>query len=225
MKKEKIKKKEWRRSLAQWIGIGVIASILYMTGLHTPVIAGMQRLLLFSGLFNAQAGEITEMDGPFLQAEDYAFTLLAPDGTHTSLADYKGSVTFVNIWASWCPPCLAEMPTIAKLHEELSEQENIRFILLSVDEDPEAAKQFMEKYNYEMPYFFPASRIPAALQGRLLPTSYVISGEGQVVYKKEGIADYSGRRFRQWLIELSEIDSPAFTQGLPLPPDQDSGLK
>lgn len=190
--------------LAQWAIIGALVTFLYLTGLHTPLISGIQRLMLYTGLFNARAGEIGATDGPFLEEQDFSFAMMRSDGTFAALGDFRGKVTFINVWASWCPPCLAEMPTIAKLHQELSEHEEIRFILLSVDQDPDAAREFMRKSNHDLPVFFPATPIPPALQGRVVPTSYVISADGQVVYRKEGMADYSARRFREWLIELGE---------------------
>jgi len=55
-----------------------------------------------------------------------------------------------------------------------------------------------------MPYYFPRSQLPNKLQSQFLPTSYVISKEGQIVYKKEGIADYSSPNFAQWMRDLAE---------------------
>lgn len=200
-KKEK-KRSSRKKSLIEWGVIGAVILVLYVTGLHTQVIGTMQRALLWTGLMDARPAEVTE-GGPFLSDQDYRFLMTYADNQSETLAEMQGSVIFVNVWASWCPPCIAEMPTIETLYTELKDHENIRFILLSMDEERDKAIQFMEKRDFTVPYQFPASPIPQAIRSTLLPTSYVISKEGQVIYEKRGIADYSTPAFRNWLVELS----------------------
>jgi|SRR5690625_224355 len=207
-KKTESKRSNLRQSLTQWVIIGLVVGLLYITGLHTPLIAGLQRIVLYTGLLDARVTDISEIDGPFLDEGDYQFFMQRSDGSTDELSAYKGKVTFVNVWASWCPPCLAEMPTIEKLYNELSDSEDIAFIMLSADQDRNAAVEFMEGKNYTMPYHFPGSPIPAQLQTGVLPTTFVISADGQIVYRREGIADYSSPAFREWLVELSELNRP-----------------
>lgn len=192
-----------KKSLIEWGVIGTVILVLYVTGLHTQVIGTMQRALLWTGLMDAKPTEIID-DGPFLSEQDYRFMMAYADNQTEPLAEMRGSVIFVNVWASWCPPCIAEMPTIETLYTELKDYENIRFILLSMDEEREKAINFMEKRNFTIPYQFPASQIPSAIRSTLLPTTFIISKEGQVIYEKRGIADYSNPVFKNWLIELSE---------------------
>ncbi|MCA1803272.1 MAG: TlpA family protein disulfide reductase [Rhodothermaceae bacterium] len=199
------KKSGTRRAIYEWVGIIVVAGTLYLTGLHVEVIGTLQRVLLWTGIFNAKVN-VEMTDGPLLADSDYNFTFTTSDGETLRLADYRGDVVFVNVWASWCPPCVAEMPTIEKLHNSLQDRENIRFLMLCVDEDPDLAVRFMERRGFSMPYHFPVTQMPNALQGSVLPTTWVISRQGQVVYKREGIADYGTRGFRNWMIGLSEQD-------------------
>lgn len=193
-----------RNNLLQWLSIGAILGMLWLTGLHTSVISGMQRAMLYTGLFNAQTTNIEMSDGPFLNESDYNFSMFTSEGDKINLGEFEGKVTFVNVWASWCPPCVAEMPTIEALYSEVADHDKIQLIMLSVDEDRNNATTFMDDKGYLMPFQFPASPIPEAFHSSFLPTTYVISTEGQIVYKKEGIADYSSSAFRNWLIELSE---------------------
>ena len=192
-----------KKTLIEWGAIIGVIAILYFTGLHVQVISTMQKGLLWTGLMDANPAEVNE-NGPFLSEQDYRFIMATADDETLTLSDMRGSVIFVNVWASWCPPCIAEMPTIESLYTELKDHDNIRFILLSMDEEKERAVNFMENRNFETPYMFPASQIPSALRGTVLPTTYVISKEGQVIYEKRGIADYSTAPFRNWLVELSE---------------------
>lgn len=203
-KKNKSGKSNFKNSVYQWLGIGLVIAILYFTGLHTHVIAGMQRAILYTGLMNAKTTDIEKADGPYLNDTDYSFTMQTADGEMMELRDSKGQVTFLNVWASWCPPCIAEMPTIQNLYSEVSDHDNIRFIMLSVDQNLNDAINFMEDNEYGMPFQFPASNIPQIIQNPALPTTYVISKEGQIVYEKEGFADYSRSGFSDWLIGLSK---------------------
>lgn len=197
-------KQTWKRSFIEWSVIFAIGAILYATGWHTEVLGNMQRTMLWTGLFNADTSEVATTDGPILSENDYRFTMSTSDGKTISLSDFRGDIVFVNVWASWCPPCVAEMPTIETLYENVSSKENIRFILLSLDEEQQKAVEFMEGKDFAMPYYFPASGLPNAFRSEYLPTTYIISKEGQVIYKKEGIADYSSANFAQWMRQLAE---------------------
>lgn len=193
----------WKRTLLEWGVIGAVAAFIYLMGWHTEVIGTMQRAMLWTGLFDADTSKIATTDGPMLSAADYNFSMENSEGEIVSLNDYRGEVVFVNVWASWCPPCVAEMPTIETLRENVSSNDNIRFILLSLDEERPKAIDFMEDKDFDLPYYFPASGLPDEFLSEYLPTTYVISKKGQVVYKKEGIADYSSANFAQWMRELA----------------------
>lgn len=193
-----------KRTLIEWGLIGVVIAILYATGLHTEVLGTMQRALLWTGLFDADTSEIATTEGAFISESDYRFALRKKNGETVSLSDYRDNVVFINVWASWCPPCVAEMPTIETLYDNVAGERNIQFILLAMDEDQQKAIDFMEGKEFSMPYFFPASTLPNHFRSQYLPTTYVLSKKGQIVYKKEGIADYSSSNFAQWMRNLSK---------------------
>lgn len=197
------KSKTLKKSILEWVGFGAIIAILYFTGLHTEVLGTLQRGLLWTGLFDAKT-EIETSDGPYLSGSDYGFTMIDNNKVRENLDEYRGKVLFVNVWASWCPPCVAEMPTIETLYSEVSENDNIRFLMISMDEEQENAIDFMERKKFSMPYHFPLTAMPGVFRSAYLPTTYVISKEGQVIYRKEGIADYSSAEFRNWLVDLSK---------------------
>ena len=71
------------------------------------------------------------------------FTLEDPGGRQVSLKELKGKVVFLNFWATWCPPCIQEMPTMEKLHQEM---EKAGLVILAIDfqESPEEVKEFPE---------------------------------------------------------------------------------
>lgn len=203
-KQKKSNASSFKRTLLEWLGIAAVFGVLYMTGLHTEVLGTAQRALLWTGLFDAGRPAIETSDGPTLSETDYGFTFIDDKGKRINLEEYRGKVVFVNVWASWCPPCVAEMPTIETLYSKVSDNENIQFIMLSFDEERNKAIDFMERKNFSLPYHFPASSVPEVFRSPYLPTTYVLSKEGQIIFKKEGIADYSSPEFRDWLVELSE---------------------
>ena len=141
----------YKRTLVEWGGIVAVVALLYITGLHTQVLGTMQQALLWTGLYNAEAKEMKAADGPTLSENAYQLRLKSPDGEQMRLQQFKGKVLFVNIWASWCPPCVAEMPTIETLYNNVSGNEDIKFLLISMDENPQKAVDFMKGENFSMP--------------------------------------------------------------------------
>lgn len=190
--------------MMEWGGIASVFAILYFTGLHTEVLGTMQRAMLWTGLFDAEAEEVATTNGPMLTENAYNMTLATHEGEQVKLADFKGTVLFVNVWASWCPPCVAEMPTIETLYNKVSDNKNIKFLLISVDENQKDAKDFMEGKDFPMPYYFPTLGMPKVFQSSYIPSTYVVSKKGQIIYNHGGIADYSSDGFWKWLIAQAE---------------------
>lgn len=191
----------FKHIFAAGIGAAILLAVFYYSGLYTDFRGKMQSALLWSGLYDAK---ITTVEGPVLSENDYSTSFSRPNGQQLRLEEFKNKVLFVNVWASWCLPCVAEMPTIETLHNNVSENENIKFLLVSVDKEPERAIKFMQDKNYSIPYYFPKTDLPQPMEGYSIPTTYVISKEGQIVYKKKGMADYGSDSFKEWILKLAE---------------------
>lgn len=198
---KKSKKGRFKRELLEWGGLAAVAGILYVTGLHTEVLGGLQRIMLWTGLFDADIESVETLDGPMLSEATYSLPLRTMEGERVQLSDYKNKVLFINVWASWCPPCVAEMPTIESLYNFVSHHDDIQFLMISQDEEPQKAIDFMERKEFSMPYHFPLRGLPTVFRSSYIPSTYVISKEGKVIFKHEGIADYSSRSFKYWLLE------------------------
>ncbi len=203
---DKKKKKTW----IQYGIFAVVVILLYATGLHTEVIGFAQRGLLATGLMNPDVAEIAQArnnentetitEKPSLTEVDYNLKLTDRDGNVHSLEEFKGKVIFLNFWATWCPPCVAELPSIDKLHEEMGD--DVAFILLSFDDDFEKAKTFDKRKGYDLPIYAPASNLPAMFQSSALPTTYVIDAKGNLALTHKGMADYSDPEFKEFLNSL-----------------------
>ena len=205
-------KNQTKTSQKEWIKCGiyaVIAIILYTTGYYKDVIGFAQRGLLATGLMNPDVAEMTvNRDAEQPHAEniiaanpaDLSLKLRDRNGTIVTLEDLKGKVIFMNFWATWCPPCIAEMPSIDQLHAEMGNE--VAFVMLSLDDDFEKAKQFDTKKGYHLPIYTLAGAIPAMYESSAIPTTFVIDAKGNLSLTHKGMADYSKPEFKKFLKSL-----------------------
>lgn len=176
----------------------VLFGFLYLTGLHTEAIGQLQRLLLATGIKKADVPEPvlspTDAAGPgpgeAATVVGEGFKMVGLDGSTVPFESLKGKVVFLNIWATWCPPCLAEMPNIQSLYEKMG-SDKVAFVMLSVDEGGmDKVKKFIQKKKYTFPVYMPASQFPQEFYSNAIPTTFIISPDGKIVAKQEGMADY-----------------------------------
>ena len=108
------------------------------------------------------------------------FTLDDPSGATYALSNLKGQAVLVNLWATWCPPCRAEMPTIEKVYEEYKAQGFVVLALnMTYQDDPLAVVPFVKEYGMTFPILLEETgETAAAYQLRSLPSSYFINREG-----------------------------------------------
>lgn len=184
--------------MIEWSVLIFIVLGLYITGLHTQVIGTLQRGFLATGLIKPDIPEqITDAESANLD-----FYFKDQDGTVRSLRNFQGDVIFMNIWATWCPPCIAEMPSINSLYEDLKDEEGISFVMISMDEDFSTAKKFMENRDYHLPIYHYRTKVPGTYQSTAIPTTYVISPGSKIVLEKQGYATYDTDEFKNFLKDL-----------------------
>ena len=133
------------------------------------------------------------------------FTFLDLNGSRVSLSDFRGKVVFVNVWATWCPPCREEMPSMQKLYERFKNEE-FEILAVSIDSNGrEAVAPFMEKLNLTFPVLLdPESKMWGLYGLTGVPESFIINREGIVVRKIIGAIDWAAPdvfRFFQGLIQ------------------------
>ncbi|GAB2960410.1 hypothetical protein GCM10027048_30150 [Hymenobacter coalescens] len=175
----------------------LIPATLYFTGLHTEAIGRVQQLGLATGLF---AHAATRPTTPVPKA-DYSLPLRTLDGRPTTLAALRGKVVVLNIWATWCPPCVAEMPGLQKLHDK-TKSDNIALVLVSVDEQPEKARRFIARRGFTMPIYTLNGDLPAVFNTESIPTTFIIAPNGDIVDRHEGMGDYDNEQMVRFLRQL-----------------------
>ena len=208
-----MKKNKNRNTWIQYGILAVVAITLYATGLHTEVIGFAQRGLLATGLMNPEVEEMAQVrstenenshesetiENPATPA-DFNLKLIDREGNIKSLKEFKGKVIFMNMWATWCPPCIAEMPSIDKLHEEMGD--DVVFVMLSLDQDFEKAKAFDKRKGYNLPIYSSGSNLPEMYKSSAIPTTYVIDADGNLALTHIGMANYSDPEFKEFLNSL-----------------------
>ena len=173
-----------------WSNILFIVFIILMIVPQTrkPIQIGLNRLIAFS------PSEISEEKRNKL--DNYNWRLRGQEGEMHNFSETKGQVAIVNLWATWCPPCIAEMPSFEELFADYKGEVNFYFIS---SEETEVLKRFLQKKGYSIPVFQPISAYPEKLQSNNLPTTYVISKSGEIVVKKTGAANWNAESFRELL--------------------------
>jgi len=106
-----------------------------------------------------------------------------------TLDELKDKVLFVNFWATWCPPCVAEMPSIEKLNTLYGN----KIAIILVNDEPDAVIQpFLTANDIRTPVFQSISSVPAELASESFPTTFLISKNGRIVISRRGAAKWDG---------------------------------
>lgn len=143
-------------------------------------------LLLASG-FASAARPLTPIDPP---REAATFTLRDTLGNPVSLADYRGKVVVINFWATWCPPCRREMPSLNRAAAWLK-QYDIELLAINSGEQPERVEKFLRERTLDFPVVLdPNSDVSAEWKATRLPMTYVVDPEGRLVYRALGSREW-----------------------------------
>ncbi len=121
------------------------------------------------------------------------------NGKTVNFSDLLDKPVFVNVWATWCPPCRAELPGIQKLYKQYKDK--VHFLLLT-DEPPAKVKAFALAHQYgDMP-FYRYRYVPRDFSSRSIPSTFIISKKGRVVLTKKGAARWDSGKVKKLLDKL-----------------------
>ena len=193
-----------RKNLLQWLPMALFAVVM-LTDLRTPVLGGLQRGLLATGLWKADV-PIAPVATPAvltgIAAYPHSLPLVTLDGRRVNLSDLQGKVVFVNLWASWCPPCVAEMPGIHALYLKM-DPAKVAFVMVSLDENPAKARALLKRRGYTFPVYFPTGPLPAPFNSSSIPSTVILAPDGQVAARHDGMAEYDTPEFKAALDKLA----------------------
>jgi thiol-disulfide isomerase/thioredoxin len=179
-----------------WFSIifyGIIALVIF----HPGAKSWLLKQVVSTGLLKANINK--EKDNLQI-AGNFSFT--DNSGHNTSISDLRGKVVFINFWASWCPPCRAEMPDLNNLYQKLKSDNRFVFLFMNEDEDKNKAVEYLRKNNFTLPLHFSLGNVPAEIYNGSLPTTVVLNKNGEIVLKHSGMAAYDSPGFIKQLNDL-----------------------
>lgn len=194
----KIKQQLTRKNILNGLLIALLLVIVFVPAAKAVMIRG----LIEVGLFNPTI----ETKSTIAPADLTTIKFKDAKGNVISLADLKGKVIFLNFWATWCPPCLAEMPAINKFYEQFKEDGEVVFIMVDADGDFSKSQAYMERKKYKMPVYTFASDLPEKIFKGSLPTTVVFDKKGRISFQGEGAANYASPKFINFIKQLKTVD-------------------
>ncbi|MEX2234857.1 MAG: TlpA disulfide reductase family protein [Cyclobacteriaceae bacterium] len=185
------------RPWAIFIGIFFL---LKVTGIGSSISFLTQSAMMKAGVMDMQPENTVDNEQTF----SYDFTIKDLDGKKLEMADLKGKVIFLNLWATWCGPCRVEMPSIQNLYNSVDKYK-IAFVILSLDTEDQHSKivQYIRVKEFSFPVYQPASPLPKLLRVNTIPTTFIIGTDGKVKTKKVGMANYDTEEMRVFLGTLT----------------------
>lgn len=133
------------------------------------------------------------------QTPDLKFT---DENGKTILRSLKSKVVFINLWATWCPPCIYEMPSINNLRNTFKDNDGLVFLMVDVDGKINQAKKFMERRKFDLPVHIPTNEIPRELFGGSIPTTIIVNKQNDIVGRHVGGADYAAQEVIDMMSKL-----------------------
>jgi thiol-disulfide isomerase/thioredoxin len=165
------------------LGVGLVLMIAII------VVGGY----IFVRSFTSRSGEKIEsiLQPPPFPARirmDYNWRVRGLDGKELDVGKTRGKVIFINFWATWCPPCVAEMPSIQRLYDRIKSEE-ILFMCVSEEDDGKVGK-FAKEMGFTFPIYTVVDEKPPVFNTRGIPATFIIGRDGQIVFRHVGAAKW-----------------------------------
>jgi thiol-disulfide isomerase/thioredoxin len=182
---------------ARGVRVGTLRENLGRIVLVSTVVVGVGLPLSPSAALAQGAGGVTPTT--HIDTNLPAFELRDLDGNAWTNASLAGKTVFINVWATWCKPCNAELPYVQKLYELVRNRTDVMLVTVNVDEQPAKAAPFVKAKGYTFPvlYGFPLIRETMRLKG--IPRNWVLDAAGVIRVDEFG---YEGRTdWVEWAVE------------------------
>src|SRR5262245_36034430 len=168
----------------------------------------MRILWLFAFLATIVSISCSSGPGPAVQGEAAPeFTFKDQSGKEFSLSQLRGKVVLVNFWATFCPPCIDEMPSMQHLHQRLAGKP-FELLAFSVDSSWEPVNRFMKENAFTLPVYADFDKRISTLYGtHMWPETYIVDKRGKIAYKVIGPKDWTSPEVLKFLDVLVAEDS------------------
>ena len=179
-----------RKKILNFIFYALIAAVLF-----TPL--GFKVKVYANRIFSGSASSVTIEEQISLQS--YNWNLIDASGDNFNLKDHKGKVILVNFWATWCPPCVAEMPSLQKLYTDYKDK--VVFVLVAEDKVAKV-NTYLKENEFNFQVFYSKSNTPKELVSKVIPTTYILNKEGKIVVNETGAKDWNSAKTRDLIESL-----------------------
>ena len=166
---------------------------LLVLSLIPPTRMEMMSFVIKGRMFFVQPSINDAHDASILVDSDYKISFKDLNGQKFDFSTLTGKVIFMNLWATWCPPCVAELSAIQELYNLYKDDSNVAFLLVS-NESPEEVKKFIHKKGYTFPVYLNENKLPEILSSASIPATFVISKTGKLVISEVGAVNWAGER-------------------------------
>lgn len=170
-----------------------MAGLLLLVMFNSDAKAWVLRQMALTGFFNAGL----DKEAKSIQSGDFHFE--DANGNKQNLSNLKEKVVFINFWASWCPPCKTEFPSIQALYEDFEQNNDIAFLFINQDKEFIIGENYLKENGFSFPNYKAISNIPDELFSGSLPTTVILDKKGKMRMKHKGFANYNTRKFKDQL--------------------------
>ncbi len=176
----------------------------FVCGAFLLLVLEVGAAFLFMGGFGSAEENAEPSLPPMTRLGDLQGTFSDLDGNSFSFADLRGKVVVLNLWATWCPPCRAEMPSLDKLWKKFKDDDRFRVLCISAETLEDVRKDSLPG-TLTMPLYVFSSPVPEELDAEGLPTTYIFDREGRVVFGHTGMAVWDAPEVVAYLEALLEM--------------------
>jgi len=170
----------------------IIFAIVLVLMLYPPTREWFMRQIAFS----PSVENVEDAD----KIDSYNWKLNGLNTESLNFSEFNDKVVFINFWATWCPPCRAEMPMIQSLYNDYKDK--VVFVFVTNENWP-TVEEFFKKNNYNLPTYNSVSSPPSKFtETNSIPASYLIDQEGNILISKVGSANWNSDKVRTLLDEL-----------------------
>jgi len=125
------------------------------------------------------------------------------EGRATDLAKQKGKLTIVHFWATWCPPCVEEIPALSRFWDQYRTRSDIVLYSVSVDKDWKTVDDFSKKNPNQLPmYRDPQAATAQRFGTSQYPETYIVNASGRVIYRLQGGIDWNDKEIQKRIDQL-----------------------
>ncbi|MGM0498332.1 MAG: TlpA family protein disulfide reductase [Bacteroidota bacterium] len=190
---KKFRKKAWYSKALDIFTVVLIILVL--------IPATRKELMTYASKIKMHLTSVEKEEIAVGQKEKNSFILKSSSGAKSSLNEHLDKPVFINFWATWCPPCRAEMPAIQKLYNKYNE--SVNFLIVS-NQDMATQQDFLKKNDYKLPVYQLTSKPEGAFSYSVLPTTYMISNEQKIIFEKEGAHNWNSKKIHAIFDEMIE---------------------